>query len=221
LPRTIARSVAEADPVAQAVREPYGYVRVSTILQRLKGYSLPKQLKAVAAAAVADENPIAPENLLGDADSGRKSERKGLQTLLTRAREGRVSVVYFAKVDRIGRNARDSLNIVHELKRLGVRMVVLDPRLDTDDPFGYFLFVILAAMAELEATFILERTMGGKLEKLIQDEEMGAQHLRRGATPPMGYATCRRPRRACPGRGSASPSRRGGSCGSSPSQPGG
>jgi DNA invertase Pin-like site-specific DNA recombinase len=154
-----------------------------------RAYSLPQQLKAIASAATADEHPIAPENLLGDADSGRKFERKGLQTLLARAREGRVSVVYFAKVDRIGRNSRDSQNIVHELDQCGVRIVVLDPRLDTKDRFGYFLFVILAAMAELEATFILERTMGGKLEKLAQWEgeggPAGAGHLhatgRRGA----------------------------------------
>ena len=61
-PHPIARSMPEADRITEAIREPYGYVRVSTILQRLKGYSLPKQLKAVAASAVADENPIALEN---------------------------------------------------------------------------------------------------------------------------------------------------------------
>jgi hypothetical protein len=47
-------------------------------------------------------------------------------------------------------------------------MIVLDPRLDTSDPFGYFLFVILAAAAELESTQIMERTMGGRMEMLGQ-----------------------------------------------------
>jgi site-specific DNA recombinase len=140
-------------------------------MQRIKGYSIPKQLREIAEAAQRDGAPIPEGNLLGDADSGRKFERQGLQTLLARARERRVSTVYFSKVDRIGRNARDSLNIVHELSSLGVRIIVLEPRLDTKDPFGYFLFVILAAMAELEATFSLERTMGGKLEKLAMDSE--------------------------------------------------
>jgi site-specific DNA recombinase len=79
-----------------------------------------------------------------------------------------VSTVYFTKVDCIGRNARDSLNIVHELRRCGVRMIVLDPRLDTSDTFGYFLFVILAAAAELESMQIMERTMGGRMEMLDQ-----------------------------------------------------
>jgi DNA invertase Pin-like site-specific DNA recombinase len=151
------------------------------------GYSLPKQLKDLAAAARADGAPVEDDNLLGDADSGRKFERKGLQTLLARAREGRVSAVYFAKVDRIGRNARDSLNIVHELSQLGVRIVVVDPRLDTKDPFGYFLFVILAAMAELEATFILERTMGGKLEQLTQDEQTGRAARPAARKPRYGF----------------------------------
>jgi DNA invertase Pin-like site-specific DNA recombinase len=148
--RAADRAMPQTHGIPEAIREAYGYVRVSTILQRLKGYSLPKQLKALSAAAVADENPIAPENLLGDADSGRKFERKGLQTLLARAREGRVSVAYFAKVDRIGRNARDSLNIVHELHDYGVRIVLLDPRLDTKDPFGYFLFVILVLQRRIK-----------------------------------------------------------------------
>lgn len=160
-----------ADGRPLIISEPYGYVRVSTIMQRIKGYSIPKQLRDIAEAAQRDGAPIPEGNLLGDADSGRKFERDGLQTLLARARERRVSVVYFSKVDRIGRNARDSLNIVHELSSLGIRIIVLEPRLDTKDPFGYFLFVILAAMAELEATFILERTMGGKLEKLAMDSE--------------------------------------------------
>ena len=129
--------------------QPYGYVRVSTIMQRIKGYSIPKQLREIAEAAHRGGAPIPEGNLLGDADSGRKFERQGLQTLLARARERCVSTVYFSKVDRIGRNARDSLNIVHELSSLGGRIIVLEPRLDTKDPFGYFLFVILAAMAEL------------------------------------------------------------------------
>ena len=112
--------------------------------------------------------PIHEANLLGDANSGRNLECRYLQLLLQRAREGRVSTVNFSKVDRIGRNARDSLNIVHELRRCGVRMIVLDPRLDTSDPFGYFLYVILAAAAELESTQIVECTMGGRMEMLDQ-----------------------------------------------------
>jgi site-specific DNA recombinase len=41
-------------------------------------------------------------------------------------------------------------------------------------------------MAELEATFILERTMGGKLEKLVQDEENGCPPPPPGKYPPYG-----------------------------------
>ena len=57
-------------PAPSEHAEPYGYVRVSTIMQRLKGYSIPKQLRQIAEAAISDGAPILEANLLGDADSG-------------------------------------------------------------------------------------------------------------------------------------------------------
>src|SRR5438067_10653872 len=130
--------------------EPYAYIRVSTLPQKMRGFSLPRQFRLCNEAAIADGvGPIPGGNLLHDADSGKNFHRGALQELLHRAGQGRISVVYFTKVDRIGRNARDSLEIVEHLQRCGVKMVILDPRIDTTGMFGKFFFTMLAAMAEL------------------------------------------------------------------------
>lgn len=69
--------------------------------------------------------------------------------------------VVVTQLDRLGRNANDTLRVVAAFTELRVRFVVLDLNLDTATPHGKFALTMFAAIAELERSFIYERTMAG------------------------------------------------------------
>ena len=79
-----------------------GYARVSTTKQ-----SLDRQLDALADRGIPDER------IYTDKKTGATAERDGLKQLLAYARPGDTIVVY--TLDRIGRNLREVLNLVHDL----------------------------------------------------------------------------------------------------------
>ncbi|MGW4518644.1 recombinase family protein [Streptomyces sp. NPDC004393] len=92
-----------------------GYARVSTTKQ-----SLERQLDALGNAS------ISPEHIHVDKKSGTSVDRPGLAALLTYARPGDTIVVH--TLDRLGRNLREVLHLVHDLgdKNIGVRSLA-DP----------------------------------------------------------------------------------------------
>jgi DNA invertase Pin-like site-specific DNA recombinase len=124
-----------------------GYARVSTSKQ-----SLDRQLDALSAAGIPDEQ------IWADKKTGASIEREGLGQLLAYARAGDAVVVH--TLDRIGRNLREVLNLVHDLARrgIGVRSLADPLPIDTgDEGMGRITFLLLALFAEMERTFTAER----------------------------------------------------------------
>jgi len=74
------------------------------------------------------------------------------------ARPGDTIVVY--TLDRLGRNLREVLNLVHDLaeRKIGVRWLA-DPLAinSADEGMGRIAFLLLALFAEMEGTFTAER----------------------------------------------------------------
>jgi DNA invertase Pin-like site-specific DNA recombinase len=78
--------------------------------------------------------------------------------LLKYARAGDTIVVH--TLDRLGRNLRDVLNLVHDLaeRGIGVRTLADPVPIDTaDEGMGRIAFLLLALFAEMERTFSAER----------------------------------------------------------------
>ena len=126
---------------------PLGYARVSTTRQ-----SLERQLDALAAAG------IPAGHTYSDKKTGASVDRPGLTALLTYARPGDVIVVH--TLDRLGRNLREVLNLVHELsgKGIGVRSLADPIPIDTTtDGMSRIAFLLIALFAEMERTFAGER----------------------------------------------------------------
>ncbi|WP_433464078.1 recombinase family protein [Spirillospora sp. CA-128828] len=124
-----------------------GYARVSTTKQ-----SLDRQLAALTAAGIPNEQ------IYVDKKTGTTIDRDGLGRLLAYARPGDTIVVH--TLDRIGRNLREVLNLVHELaeKKIGVRSLADPLPINTaDDGMGRIAFLLLALFAEMERTFTAER----------------------------------------------------------------
>ena len=121
-----------------------GYARVSTVRQNLD-----RQLDALAGAG------IPTGRIWSDKRTGASVDREGLGALLAYARDGDTVVVH--TLDRLGRNLREVLNLVHDLsgREIGVRSLADPVRVDTTDTagMGRVAFLLLALFAEMERTF--------------------------------------------------------------------
>ena len=100
--------------------------------------------------------------LYEDKASGKKEDRPELAACLKALRRGDTLVVW--KLDRLGRDLRHLVNIVHDLTQRGIGLKVLTGQgaaIDTTTASGKLVFGIFAALAEFERELISERTIAG------------------------------------------------------------
>lgn len=130
-----------------------GYMRVS----KADGSQvLDLQRDALLAAGVA------AGDLYEDHVSGKRDDRPGLAACFKALRQGDVLVAW--KLDRLGRDLRHLVNLVHELTECRVGLRILSGHgaaIDTTTPAGKLVFGIFAALAEFERELIVERTRAG------------------------------------------------------------
>jgi DNA invertase Pin-like site-specific DNA recombinase len=98
---------------------------------------------------------IRTETVSGASRNGRNE----LASILDFIRPGDVLIV--VKLDRLGRNTRDVLNLVHELEEKGASLRVLEPAIDTGGPMGRMVLTVLGMVAEMELGFIRDRQRAG------------------------------------------------------------
>ena len=65
------------------------------------------------------------------------------------------------RLDRLGRNTRDVLNIVHECEQRDAFVTVLDPHVTTRGEMGHLVLTVLGMVAQMERRFIKERQREG------------------------------------------------------------
>lgn len=124
-----------------------GYARVSTHDQDLAAQL--DELKSVGCHVIRSEK-----------QSGASREgRSELQIVLDFLRQG--DVVTVVRLDRLGRDTRDVLNIVHEIEEKGASLRVLHPPIDTSGSTGRIVLTVLGMVGEMERQFIRERQRAG------------------------------------------------------------
>lgn len=105
---------------------------------------------------------ICADSLYEDRASGKKEDRPQLAACLKALRHEDTLVVW--KLDRLGRDLRHLVNIVHDLTERGIGLKVLTGQgaaIDTTTASGKLVFGIFAALAEFERELISERTLAG------------------------------------------------------------
>jgi DNA invertase Pin-like site-specific DNA recombinase len=135
-----------------------GYVRVSTEMQTASGLGIEAQTAALRSAC--QDRGWHGRVVVEDAASGKSMERR---PLLAEALEDlhakRAQVLVVTKVDRLSRSLIDFAGLLARAENEGWKIVVLDVAgLDMTTPTGKFTAHILAANAELERSFISQRT---------------------------------------------------------------
>ena len=124
-----------------------GYARVSTLEQDLCG-----QLARLTAEGC---TLIRSEKVSGGSREGRPE----LATVIEFLRPGDELVV--TRLDRLGRDTRDVLNVVHEAEQRGASVTVLDPHVSTRGEMGHVVLTVLGMVAQMERRFIKERQREG------------------------------------------------------------
>lgn len=106
--------------------------------------------------------------------SGAKERRPALDRLIADAKQGRFNVLIVTGIDRIGRNTRHLLNLIHELSGYGVGLISLRENLDFTTPVGSATLIILGAIAELERELTRERIRTALAAKKLVAHQTGS-----------------------------------------------
>lgn len=133
-------------------------------------------------------------HLYQDQASGRRDDRPGLAACLKALRKGDVLVAW--KLDRLGRDLRHLVNLVHELTSRGVGLRILTGQgatIDTTTAAGKLVFGIFAALAEFERELITERTRAGLASARTRGRKGGRPYKMTGAKLRLAMAAMGQP----------------------------
>jgi DNA invertase Pin-like site-specific DNA recombinase len=150
------------------------YLRVSTDKQGRSGLGLEAQREAVARHL--NGGKLLAEYV--ETESGKRSDRPKLTAALARAKATGATLV-IAKLDRLARNTRFLLTLIDS----GANVMFADMPSIPAGATGRFILTQMAAVAELEAGLISERTKAAlaaaKKRGVKLGNPNGAKHLRR------------------------------------------
>jgi DNA invertase Pin-like site-specific DNA recombinase len=138
----------------------FGYARVSTSQQ-----SLDIQLNALKVAGVVEGR------IFTDMASGDKADRNGLNLLKAKVEKG--DVILVKKLDRLGQDTADMIQIIKAFDAMGVAIRFLNDGITTEGDMGKMVVTIFSAVAEAEKRRILERTNEGRLEAKSKGVKFG------------------------------------------------
>lgn len=112
-----------------------GYIRVSTEKQETA-----RQQEIM--------NNYQVDRIFSEKLSGANTDRPQLKAMLDYVREG--DTLYIESISRLGRSAKDLLNIIDTLTAKGVTLISHKESIDTDTPTGKFMLTVFAALSQLE-----------------------------------------------------------------------
>ncbi len=138
----------------------FGYARVSTSQQ-----SLDLQIIRL------EEEGVKSSRIFSDKTTGSKLERSGLDLLRIKVEEG--DTVLVTKLDRLGRDTADMIELIKDFDSHGVSVKFLEDGISTEGSMGKMVVTILSAVAQAERERILERTNEGRLEAKSRGVKFG------------------------------------------------
>src|SRR5437870_7539526 len=109
--------------------------------------------------------------------SGTKERRPALDKMMAEVKARRVDVVVVAAFDRFGRSVRHLVEALDLFHHLGVEFISLREQVDTGSALGQAIFTIIAAIAQLERSLIVERVKAGLRRARAEGKRLGRPRL--------------------------------------------
>jgi DNA invertase Pin-like site-specific DNA recombinase len=94
-----------------------------------------------------------------------------LQLLKIKVEKG--DIILITKLDRLGRDTADMIQLIKEFDEMGVAIRFLDDGISTEGTMGKMVVTILSAVAQAERQRILERTNEGRIEAMAKGIKFG------------------------------------------------
>src|SRR6516164_4550934 len=160
------------------------YLRVSRDKQARSGLGIEAQRASVASYLNGGQWTLLAEYV--ETESGRKTARPKLAAALSHAKAIGAKLV-FAKLDRLARN----VDLLRSLVASGVDLVFCDLPSVPPGPMGRFLLTQMAAVAELEAGLIGERTknaLAAARKRIARTGQRGRPDIKRLGNPNGAHA---------------------------------
>ena len=110
--------------------------------------------------------------------SGTRERRPALDGMMAEVKARRVDVVVVAAFDRFGRSVRHLVEALDLFHHLNVEFISLREQIDTGSPLGQAVFTIIAAIAQLERSLIVERVRAGLRRARAEGKRLGRPRLR-------------------------------------------
>ena len=110
--------------------------------------------------------------------SGTKERRPALDKMMSEVKARRIDVVVVAAFDRFGRSVRHLVEALDLFHHLGVEFISLREQVDTGSALGQAIFTIIAAIAQLERSLIVERVKAGLRRARAEGKRLGRPRLR-------------------------------------------
>lgn len=128
------------------------------------------------------------DRIFSDQISGRITSREGLNAALAALKSGDTFVVW--KLDRFARNTAQAMTAIDDFLKRKIGFVSITEGFDTTTPTGKAMAGMIAIFAELERSFISERTKAGLAAVKARGDRIG-----RLPAPPEAIALAKELRR--------------------------
>jgi len=119
-----------------------------------------------------------------DMQTGTRTDRPGLEALLTAAQGREFDLVLFYRTDRLARSVHGFMEILQQLEEFDVALRSATEPFETMTPAGKLMAQMLASFAEFEHDVLIDRILEGFSAKALKGEWLGGR-------APYGYANDR------------------------------
>lgn len=155
------------------------YARVSTNKSKNKGEDKGQdpELQLKPLRDYAQARGWAIKEYVDIGESGVKDRRPQLDVLMEDARKRRIDGILIWKLDRFSRSLKSLLNMLEELKSLGVQFVSYTENLDFGSSIGRAMANLIGVFAEFERDLIRERVKAGLQNAKAKGKRLGRRSL--------------------------------------------
>lgn len=113
--------------------------------------------------------------------SGSRASRPALDRMLAGVFSREITAVTVTSLSRLGRSTEDVLKLIRKLREADCSLCIIDSQVDTSTAAGRAFLEVMAVFANLERSFLIERTKAGLETARARGVKLGRKPALSGA----------------------------------------